>query len=72
MQSRMTASQTCDKMDNLDKNFIWTQELEFPKEWEIKYNCLLFFGILFTSFTYLNTMVHLKPHLIVSLATRKV
>ena len=38
-QFRMAASQTCDKI-MLSQDFIWTQELEFPKQWEYKYNCL--------------------------------
>ena len=44
-------------MDNQDQNcrymtFIWTLELEFPKHWENKYDCLLFWADLFTSFKF--------------------
>ena len=44
----------------LSHDFIWTQEIEFPKHWENKYNCLLFWAGLLTSFTYLNTMMWLE------------
>ena len=44
----------------LSHDFIWTQEIEFPKQWENKYNCLLFWAGLLTSFTYLNTMMWLE------------
>ena len=63
-------------MDNQDQNcrymtFIWTQELEFPKYWENKYDCLLFWGdltfLLVLRFTCLRTEIFLPnyTHLII-------
>ena len=42
------------------RDIVWTQELEFSKQWENKYNSLLFCAGLFTSFTQLNRMVWLE------------
>ena len=52
-QSRVSAFQTCNKIDNLDQN----RNLNFQRNRKVSKTAYCFYADLLASFTYLNTMV---------------